>query len=75
MSRYHRNPWHGVDTRKEFLYDVRHPGQFLRGGLDGMMGRNPGVTREMRILGFALVASGLLQVAAGALMLIRAYFL
>lgn len=71
MTRRKRNPWHGIHDGKEFLYDVKHPLQFLADSYDGLRGRNqldPGI----RALAVAMCCAGCLYLVAGILALVLA---
>ena len=63
MSYRSKNPWMDHDRPwEEFKWDVAHPAEFFKDGWAGMMGRNPKLSREERMVGFAMVGMGLVQI-------------
>lgn len=72
MTTRKRNPWHGQNATKEFLYDVRHPGAFFMDGLDGLRGRN-GIDPGTRVVGICMVALGCGQAVVGTVALLIGY--
>lgn len=71
-----RNPHRGCQVWElgkvwaEFKWDMAHPRELHRGVWDGMRGRNPDLTPEMRLAAFGMCVLGLGQMVLGVVALV-----
>jgi hypothetical protein len=71
LGSYPRNPWTDLHAGREFLYDLRHPGLFLRRVLAGLRGEIPQVGKRQRLLSVGLMIVGGLNAMTGLAMVVR----